>query len=154
MEIKSLKRDSANAEAGQWVSDIPGMGDVRLKVRGFYSPTVIAIRSRKERAVPRDDRERDGSLKPSVAMRIMGETMHEAVLLDWDGFTNEGEPLAFDRALAKDWLTDPDFSAFADAVAWAAQVVDKGLTEDKEARGKPSPKSSSGSSNGEAKSKG
>ncbi|GGB00597.1 hypothetical protein GCM10011491_30980 [Brucella endophytica] len=129
MEIQSLKRDSAAANAGQWVDDIPGMGDMRLRVRGLSSSTVIALRSRKERKVPRDQRERDGSIKPAVALVIFGEVLHEAVLLEWDGLTNGGVALPYDAELAKEWLTNPDFAPFADAVTYAAQIVDRGTSQ-------------------------
>ncbi|TKT79970.1 hypothetical protein [Aquamicrobium sp. LC103] len=129
MDISALKRDSKAAEAGEWVSDIPGLEDARLRVRGLASPTVVALRSRKERKVSREGRERDGSLKPEVAMRILGEVLHEAVLLEWDGFTDGGNPLPYDADLAKEWLTNPDYMAFADAVTWAASVVDKGRAD-------------------------
>lgn len=143
MKLSSLKRNAAAAEAGQWVDDIPGMDDVRLRVRGLNSATVVAVRSRKERKVPRDQRERDGQLKADVALRILGETLHEAVLLDWDGFTDDqGAAVQFDSERAKELLTDPDFMAFADAVVYAAQVVDKGQIDAKEEAGNASRASS------------
>lgn len=144
MEINSLKRDSSKVEAGQWVDDIPGFEDIRLRVRGLSSPTATALRSRKERKVPRDQRERDGSLKPSVGLPLLGEVLCEAVLLDWDGITDGGKPVPYDPELAKKWLTDPDFIAFADAVTWAARMVDQGTAETREELEKNSPRSSVG----------
>lgn len=126
MDINSIKRDAAAAAEGQWGSDIPGFGDARLKVRGQSAPKVIALLSRMQRAAPKADRNRDGSLKPEANIRIMGEVMHQVVLLDWDGLTDAGKALKYDAKLAKEWLTNPDFSAFADAVAWASAVVDRG----------------------------
>lgn len=133
MDISSLKRDSAAVAAGQWVADIPGLGDVRLRVRGLSSPIVVAVRGRKERKVPRDQRERDGSLKAEVGIQVFGEVLHEAVLLDWEGLTDNGTPVPFDSDLANTWLTDPDFAFFADAVVYAAQIVDKGRVEQSDA---------------------
>jgi hypothetical protein len=132
MEISTLKRDSAAVAAGQWVGEIPGMGDVRLRVRGLSSPVVVAVRSRKERKVPRDQRERDGSLKPEIGLVLFGEVLHEAVLLGWDGLTDGGEPVPYSEEMAKAWLTDPDFAFFADAVVYAAQIVDKGQADSTE----------------------
>jgi len=129
MEISSVKKNAAIIAAGQWVDDIPNMGDVRLKVCGLSSPAAIALRGRLERAVPPDQRERDGSLKPAAGMAVLKEVLHKAVLQDWDNITDGGKPVPYDADLAHRWLTDPDFENFADAVVWAARVVDRGVTE-------------------------
>lgn len=126
MEIKDLKSNSTAIAAGQWVGEIPDMGNLRLRVRGLSSPAVASIRARKERTATRKDRNRDGSLKTSVGLRIAAEVLFEAVLLDWDGITDEGKPVPYDTKLAKEWLTDPDYREFANATAWAAMVVDRG----------------------------
>lgn len=126
MDIKDIKKNAAEITGGQWVGDIPDMGDLRLRVRGLSSPQVIAIRSRKERAVPRKERLRDGSLRPETGLRISGEVLHEAVLLDWSGLTSDGKPVKYDAALAAEWCTNPDYQDFASAVAWSAMVVDRG----------------------------
>ncbi|GHC79371.1 hypothetical protein [Limoniibacter endophyticus] len=141
MDIGGLKRDSKKVEAGEWVGDIPGMGDVRLRVRGMSSPTVSAIRSRKERKITRDEREPDGTLKQEASLRVLGETLYEAVLLDWNGFTEGGKLIAYDAELARKWLTDPDFGVVQDAVIYAARIVDNSRAADKEMVGNGSKKS-------------
>lgn len=129
MDIKDLKKNSSNIAAGVWVGDIPDMGSLRLLVRGLSSPAVSTARSLKERSVPRKGRLRDGTLKHTEALRISAEILYEVVLLDWDGITNDGKPVKFDKALAKEWLTDPDYQDFANATAWAAMLVDRGEAE-------------------------
>lgn len=148
MDVSALKRDSTQVEAGRWVGDIPGLENARLRVRGLNSPTVVALRSRKERLVSRKGRQADRSLKPEVAMRIFGEVLHEAVLLEWDGFTMDGKPLPFDPDLAKAWLENPDYMPFADAVTYAARIADDTASEDQEDLEKNSKRSSSGKSSG------
>ena len=133
MEISTIKRNTASIEAGEWVGDIPNMDDVRLRVRGLSSPTVVAVRSRKERKVSRAGRERDGTLKPDVGLTVLGEVLFESVLLDWDGITQDGQPVPYNAELAKTWLTSRDYVGFADAVTWAAQYVDRSTAETKEA---------------------
>lgn len=135
MDIKNLKRDTARIEGGEWIGDIPGMGELRLRVRGIGSTTYQAAVSRMSRAAPREDRLRDNSLKPAASMRITGRALQEAILLEWDGLESDGKPLAFDKELALEWLTDPDFRSFFDAVIYAANVVENGrasTTEDLE----------------------
>lgn len=129
MDIQSLSIDVAAVEGGQWVGDLPGMGDLRLLVRGFSAPKVQALRARKLRRLPKPDRERDGQPKFEAAMRITAEVLHEAVLLGWEGLSDGGKPVKYDPDLAREWLTDPRFQRFADAVAMAAQIVDNGDAE-------------------------
>lgn len=132
VDISNLQRDGAIVETGRWVNEIPGFGDAELRVRGLSSPYVVNYRARLERACPREDRLSDGTLKPEVAMRIFGITLHEVVLLEWRGFTNKGEEVPYDKELAKKWCTDKNFLPFQDGVTFAAQVVDRGLVEARE----------------------
>lgn len=129
MDISSLVLDVEAITEGQWVSDIPGMGDLRLRVRGMRSPKVQKLRARKLRALPKKDRGRDGMPTFEASMRVTAEVLHEAVLLDWDGLTDGGKPVKYDPEVAKQWLTDPRFQRFADAVAAAADYVDNGEAE-------------------------
>lgn len=129
MDISNLKRDTARIEAGEWVGDIPGMGDVRLRVRGSGSRIYTTLLARLSRAIPKDERNRDGSLKQDAAIRVMGEAMQQAILLDWEGITDTGDPVAFDPKLALEWMTQPDFRPFLDAVVYAAAVVENGRAE-------------------------
>lgn len=146
MEISAIRRDAAAAAAGQWVNDIPGMGDLRLRVRGLSSPVVTALRDRKERKVPKNKRQRDGRLTPAASIEVISEVFHEVVLLDWDGLTDQGKVVPYDRELAKKWLSDPDFAQFTDAVAWAAGVVDRGTQDEAEDVGNDAPNTSPGNS--------
>lgn len=129
MDIASLSKDPSALERGVWVDDLPGMGDLRVKVRGLQSDRYLAGRARKERNVPREDKERDGRLKPPAAMRIYLELLFEVILLDWDNLTNNGKPVSYDEKLAKDLCTNPAYRDFQDAVTYAANVVDNGYVD-------------------------
>ena len=143
MDISSFHTDHRASEEGAWVDNIPGAGDLRLKVRGHKSMYVAKARGEKERKISRDQREDDGSLKPDVALAIYVEVMHEAILLDWDGLTDNGEPVPYDKKLAKEWLSNPKFRHFADAVTYASSVVDNRKVAEKEFVAKNSKGSSS-----------
>lgn len=132
MEVSALKRNSSRIEAGEWVGDIPEMGDLKLRVRGMQSTIYTTTYARLARAVERKDRDRSGALLPAVNILVLGQALYESVLFDWDGLTNEGEPFLYDAATALEWLTNPDFRNFADAVVWAARVVDNIRTDIKE----------------------
>ncbi|PWJ81479.1 hypothetical protein C7441_11010 [Pseudaminobacter salicylatoxidans] len=148
MDISALKRDAKAVAAGQWIGDLPGMEDARLCVRGLSSPSVVVMRSAKERKVSKKGRNADGSLKPDIARKILGEVLFEGVLIDWDGLTSEGKPLPYDKALAEQWCTDPDYEAFADAVVYAAGIVDRGIADTTEDVAGNSKRSSAGNSSG------
>ena len=140
MDISSLKKDPKTISSGVWIGDIPGMGDLRLHVRGMTSPLYIATFNRLARAAPGDQRDRTGTVTPEASIILAGRAIHETVLLDWDGLTSDGEPVPYSSDLALEWLTDPDYIAgdntFADAVVFAAKVVDKSLAKTAKVIGK------------------
>lgn len=129
MDIQNIKRDSGAISAGQWVSDIPEMGDLRLRVRGWTAPEASALRGRLERAVSRADRDRSGRINDAEAARITSRVLADVILLDWEGVTSGKKKVAYSEDLAREWLTNPDFRPFADAVAWASQAVDRGQAD-------------------------
>lgn len=125
MKLSDIKRNTAAIAEGQWVGDLDGMGDLRLKVRGISTPSVMATKAAKERAALKKDRTRDGKLTPEAENRIWGEVMAEVILLDWDGVNDEkGKPLPYDQKLAFELCTHPEWAMFAVAVVEAAGRVD------------------------------
>lgn len=126
MEISNFKRDTDAIETGKWVDGIPGMGELRLKVRGIGSRLYLSRVAALSRQRPREDRNADNSLKPDVAIEISGRAVYETILLDWDGLTDGGDPVKYSKDLALEWCTNPDYRPFLDAVFWAAQVVERG----------------------------
>lgn len=124
MEISSLKRDTSKVESGMWVENIPSMGTLRLKVRGMGSAPYVNALSELQRAVDHSGRNPDGSIIASRILVMTGEAAYRALLLDWDGLTDDGKPVPYDAALAKRWLTEAEYQTFRDAVFWAANVVD------------------------------
>lgn len=129
MEIGNLKKSTQKVEGGDWVADIPQMGELRLRVRGLGSAQYKAVLARKLRAAPKQDRERDGSVREAVEHRLRGEALHETILLDWDGLTSGGEAFDYDSDTALSWLTDPEFEDFHYATLYAAGVVGKDRDE-------------------------
>lgn len=126
MDVKALKRDSRSVNNGEWVGDLPHMGDLRVKVRGMGSDAYVQAQSKRIRALPLAERNRDGSPSAESMKRIVAESVHEAVLLDWDGLTADNQPFPYDGAVALSWLTDPDYIQFLEAVLYATRIVDNG----------------------------
>lgn len=119
MKLASLKIDSARIERGDWVGQIPGMGDLELKVRGFGNSDYQRIIAREQQVIGRDKRI-NGRIDPVTLDGIMAKT----ILLDWRGLTGaDDQPEPYTKELATKLLTDPDFRPFQEAVSWAANVV-------------------------------
>lgn len=125
MDLSKIKIDSAKIARGDWVGDLPfsGMEGLRLKVRGLASVVYRETLAKRGRAIPRSARNKDGSLPIAIADRVTGEALAEAVLLDWEGLSDNGCVEPYDKELAMKLLTDPDFAAFRDTVIYAASIV-------------------------------
>lgn len=118
MELSSLKIDSAKINAGDWVADIPGLGDVRLKVRGLDNPDYRRRRSELVGALPPSKRS-----DPEAVDGITTQLVVETILLDWTGLTDGGKAIAYSRERAAEILADPDAKPLLDAIVWAAGQV-------------------------------
>lgn len=127
MDLGALKRNSSEISSGVWVSDIPQGGDIQVQVRGMTSPIVTTLRGRLERAVPKGDRNRDGSIRTDVQANILRRVLSEAVLLDIKNLSVDGEAVSVEQA--RELILDPDFEPLADLVMWSANAVDRGVAD-------------------------
>lgn len=135
MKLSALKTDVAKLEAGQWVGDIPDMDGLELRVRGLGNTDYKRLFEKKVDALPRARKIR--GLVAEDRERIVGECLHEAVLLDWRGLKNDDDTdLAFDSTLAADLVSKPEFAKFRAAVIWAANLVSEEAGESIEAGAK------------------
>ena len=125
MDIRDLTRDAAAIEAGQWIGDLPGVPGLRLRVRGFTADTVRRTRERKRAELSPGAIGANGMVERGEADRIGGEVLAEAVLLEWDGLTQDGEAVPFSAALARTLCTAEPFAAFRDVVTEAAMRADR-----------------------------
>ena len=119
MKLSDMKIDSAAIEAGVWVRDIPGMGDLAVKVRGLRNADYRRLNASLWGAVPAAKKG-----DPAEADRIAVTLLAETILIGWDGLTDDdGTPLPWSTERAVALLSDPDFALFRDAVTWAASTV-------------------------------
>lgn len=123
MDIGKLKIDKSRVEGGDWVDDLPNAEGLRLRVRGIGSSRYRDAVNRRSRGVPRSSRNRDGTLSSELSDKITGEAAAEALLLDWQGLTEDGVEIPYDRDRALKLLTEPDYSVFRDLVLFAASIV-------------------------------
>lgn len=148
MDLGKLKTDAARLEGGDWVSDLPGAEGLRLRVRGMASLKYRDAVNRRMRAVPRGERNRDGTLPIVISDRVTGEAAAEALLLDWQGLTEGGVEIPYDKERALKLLTDRDFTAFRELVLFAASIVAEDDRADEDALLGNSAPPSDGGSNG------
>lgn len=126
MKLASLRTDTSNTE-GRWVGDIPGLGDLRLKVRPSGNPDYRRAVDERVRAVPQAERLR--GLSEPKRVEVEAHAILDAVLFGWENVTGDGtigeadKPVPFAREVALRLLTDPVYLAFRDAVDWAANAV-------------------------------
>lgn len=123
MDISKIKIDSAKIEAGEWVKDIPGMGNLELRVRGLGSIAYREALAQRQRAIPRDQRNADGSIPFRLSDEATAAAVADAILLDWRNVEISGSPVHFSAAKAREYLANPDYSVFLDAVLFAASKV-------------------------------
>ena len=93
MDIGAFKRDVSAVEEGRWVGDeeVPDLAGVRVKVRGLSSQPARALFDRKQRMVPKKERNRDGSIRTAAFARIMREMIEEWALVEVEGLTEKGK---------------------------------------------------------------
>lgn len=126
MKLSGLRQNRSAVEDGKWVGNIPQGGSLRLRVRGFTSAAYTEASTLLSRAVPREDRLRDGTLKNEASDRVMAEAIHQTILLDWAGLhDDDGQEIPYSSERAHELLTSPEYRPFLGMVAWAARIVDE-----------------------------
>lgn len=150
MDLAAIKVDSAKIEGGDWVGDLPGLGNLRLKVRGLGCMAYRLATEKRVRALPRSQRAKDGSIAPAAADKLAGEAMAEALLLDWENLTSGGKTVPYSRERAVELLSNPDYRDFRSAVQFAAAIVAANDEAHEEALLGNSETPSSGTSTGES----
>lgn len=126
MKLSEIKRDVSAVEGGRWVTKIPSMGDLALRVRGRDNSDWRRLESALIAAVPRGLRD-NGRILPEEVDRITSVLLCDAALLDWKNLTDQNDqPILFSKEKAASFLMEPEFRAFRDAVLWASTVVADG----------------------------
>lgn len=121
MNLNNLRAARARGEAGAWVENIPGCGDLRLKVRGFACREHQRVNAEFLAGVPEDQRGEELTAEQREALTV--EAL-QALLLDWDNLTGDNdEPVSYSQETAARIFASPDFEAFRGAVVWAAREV-------------------------------
>ena len=91
MDISNLSK-TADLGEGDWIDDIPDMEGIKFKVRSTnFKPFRVATAGLARRSGKKLNTD-EGLNSFNIAT---GKPLAEHILLDWDGLTENGEPLAF-----------------------------------------------------------
>jgi len=122
MKLSDFAIDLKKREEGDWVKNIPGYGELELKVRGSGNKDWSRMEQKLVNAVPRQ--RRVNGVEAEDRLRINGILIRECSLLDWRGIIDgEGTPLPYSKELANELLTEPRYESFVTACLWAASTV-------------------------------
>jgi hypothetical protein len=127
MKLSAIKVDSSVAE-GEWIGNIPNMEDLELKVRAPFAATVRAYRNQLIRALPASVRNDPNGIPLEKQDEIEAELNLEVILLDW-----RNADMPYSKELARQYLTDPDWVDFREAVAWASSRVGRAQAKARDA---------------------
>lgn len=129
MKISELEVDQKVVEEGKWVSNIPELPGVRLKVRGAQNKDWRRMAQRLVNAVPRKLRV-NGALDPDESDRISATILLVTGLLDWEGIEDDaGTPIPYDKKKAAQYLSGERFRT---GVQFACDLVAQGIEDDVE----------------------
>ncbi len=122
MDLQGVKVDPSKIEAGDWVENIPEMGDLRLKVRGVNCAAWRGLARKLSEAVPRNKKV-GGRISQDEQDKIINACLLNVGVIGWANVTTAGEPLPYSKDAATKLLADPALQAFRDAALWACTVV-------------------------------
>ena len=114
MKLNEIKESSRKIEHGAWVSNLPNLPGVSLKVRGAFNSDYNRMLG-KLRSELSPEEWRDDAVQEGIETTLLVET----VLLDWDGI----EDAPYSRETAQQLLSDPDFAILRRAVNFASSNV-------------------------------
>lgn len=143
MKLSDIRVDAAKQEEGEWVKDIPEMGDLELRVKGLNIPAYRNMQSKMYESVPRQHKSR-GRVSTEYQEKITNQCLHAHILLDWKNVNDGEKDVPFSKEMSHELLTKPEYRAFRDAVIWAASTVGQVAAEEGEDDLKNSPTPSSG----------
>jgi hypothetical protein len=125
VRLSDLKTDVAASEEGDWVDEIPNLGDISLKVRGLNNKDFRKLQQRLMGSVPRSKRVK-GRMAIEEQDRIMSECLLKTILVDWRGLAEDEAgkvPIPYSEEKARELLFGEEYAVFREGVVWAASLI-------------------------------
>lgn len=111
MELKNLRTDPKKSTEGTWVDYVYG---TRLLIARYDNKQMQAHKNMRimehGKLFSNIDDNREEALR--VSEQIDNECMARFVLLDWEGFTENGQPLKYTAELGEEILADENYAEF------------------------------------------
>lgn len=133
MDLSKVRVDVARSKQGDWISGIPGLGDIEVMVRGSNSPQFRLAQGKAQRDIPREAKRERGFIDPEAADIALGRALADGALMDWRNVEIGGKTIPYSPEKALELLTDPEMAVFRDGVAWAAETLGAARKEDDDA---------------------
>lgn len=122
MKLSAMKINGRVYDDGSWVGDLPGLPGVRVKVRPIGNDDATALRNKMLRDLPATERQLGAT--PQTTRLIANELLIRTVLVGWDGIEgDDGKPLPYSEAKARELIESPDFDIFREGVLYASSLV-------------------------------
>lgn len=116
-----------NIDEGTWIDDLENAPGVRLLVTGLRAKDARELMEKLQTKARMKNRGR--ALTEDQLAICTRNVLAEIVLKGWEGLTMNGEPLAYDKAIAKKWLLSRTGEKFVTLVIEAAMRVDEQANE-------------------------
>lgn len=120
LELNSLRLDPQKSNEGTWIDYI---GGTRLLVARYDNRDMQAFKTRKavEHGKIFTDYENNREEAERLSAEIEAEAMATFVLLDWEGFVENGEPLEYTLELGIKIFSDETYDEFREFISRVAR---------------------------------
>lgn len=120
MKLSEFKINSQAIEKGEWIGEIPNLGDVRIHTRGAGNSDWRQLQSEMVAKVAKDQTSVSAKDQDSINLACL----LEAGLIGWENLQDDnGATIPFSRETAEALMSDPDCRVFFDGAIYAASVV-------------------------------
>lgn len=114
MKLSDIKAVTHKIEQGAWVSDLPNLPGISVKVRGYGNSDYRRLLTKLRAGMSAEE-----SNDPFQQEQLDARLLYETILIDWHGI----DDMPFSAENAETLLSDPDMAVFRMGVNYAASVV-------------------------------
>lgn len=123
MKLSSVAVDPKAIEDGEWVKNLPEMGNLELKCRGQNSAAWRALLRKEINKLPRNLRNRPDGLPIAIQDKINNACLVGVGVLDWKNLELDDGAHDYSKELLAKLLADPVYQIFRDACLTATSRV-------------------------------